>query len=65
MKFIIDRFEGEFVILASQDKQKFTIPKACLPNLITEGDVIKIEIDEEATAKRQKHLQALMNELWQ
>lgn len=64
MKVIIDRFEGEYAILEVAIGQFVNIPKVLIPNA-NEGDVIKIEIDKKETEERRKHIQDLMNSVFE
>ena len=59
---IIDRFEGDFVILETDDGM-INIPRANTPEMIAEGMVVEYEddrvlrIDFEETARREEELQ--------
>lgn len=64
MKVIIDRFEGEYAVVEIETGKCINIPKILLPNA-KEGDVIKIEIDNEETKQRKKHIQDLMNSVFE
>jgi len=63
MKVIIDRFEGQYAVVELDSGEFVDIPRAILPNLADEGDVISIEIDEEATDQKRKRIEGLMNQL--
>ena len=41
------------------------MPRKLLPAVADEGDVINIEIDEEATDRRRKRIEGLMDKLWE
>ena len=64
MKIIIDRFEGEYAICELNVGQFVNIPKVLFPNA-KEGDVIKIEIDIKATEERKKHIEQLVNNVFE
>ena len=64
MKVIIDRFEGEYAVVEIDARKYTNIPKILLPNA-KEGDVIKIEIDLKSTEERKKHIQELMNNVFE
>ena len=64
MKIIVDRFEGEYVVVELEDKQLINMPRKLLPRDAKEGSVISINIDQEATDKRRKRIDGLMNQLW-
>lgn len=64
--FIIDRFEEEWAVI-SNDGQTFNIPRQILPREVGEGDVIKIsiEVDRTATKERTSSVKKLIDELFQ
>lgn len=64
MKVIIDRFEGEYAVVEIEVGQCVNIPKILLPNS-KEGDIVKIEIDKLETEERKKHIQELMNNVFE
>lgn len=62
--FIIDRFEGQWVVIATDDRNTFNIPRSLLPTNAKEGDVVTLTvvIDQNTTQKqRQKAKQLLDN----
>lgn len=67
IKLIIDRFEGKYAILESQDKDPiiFNFPLHLLPQEAEEGTVlnINIDIDQEETKRRKDRIQNLLNKL--
>jgi hypothetical protein len=67
IKLIIDRFEGKYAILESQDKDPiiFNFPCHLLPQEAKEGTVlnINIDIDQEETKRRKDKIQNLLNKL--
>ena len=64
MKVIIDRFEGDYAVVETEDKIMVNLPKSLIPGA-KEGDVISISIDEEETKKRKDNISKLMDDLWQ
>ena len=64
MKVIIDRFEGEFAVVEIETGKCINIPKILIPNS-KEGDVVNIGIDEKETEDRKKHIQDLMNNVFE
>ena len=64
---VIDRFEGKYAILESQDKNPilFNFPRHLLPQEAKEGTVltINIGIDQEETKRRKDKIQNLLNKL--
>ena len=67
IKLTIDRFEGKYAILESQDKNPmiFNFPHHLLPQEAKEGTVINIniDIDHEETKRRKDKIQNLLNKL--
>jgi len=67
IKLIIDRFEGKYALLESQDKDPliFNFPLYLLPQEAKEGTVlnINIDIDQEETKRRKDKIQNLLNKL--
>lgn len=70
MKAIIDRFEGNFAICEKENKEMIDIEIKNLPEGAKEGDILlisnnRIIIDKAATEKRKKHIETLMDQLWE
>ena len=67
IKLIIDRFEGKYAILESQDRNPLILnfPRHLLPQEVKEGDVlnINIDIDQEETKRKKDKIQNLLNKL--
>jgi len=67
IKLTIDRFEGKYAILESQEKNPliFDFPRHLLPKEAKEGTVlnINISIDQEETKRRKDKIQNLLNKL--
>lgn len=57
MKFIIDRFEGEFAIVELENKKMIDMPIILLPPDAKEGDIINISIDQIETENKRKRIQ--------
>ena len=64
MKFIIDRFEGDYAIVELENKKMINVPKEILPEGVYEGSVITVVIDEVETMKRKNNIKKLMDDLW-
>ena len=64
MKVIIDRFEGEYAVVELEVGKCVNIPKVLIPNS-KEGDIIRIEIEKKETEERKKHIQELMNNVFE
>lgn len=59
--FVIDRFEGDWAIIETENRDTFNLPQGVLPPGLKEGDAISIQvsIDLIATkelAEKSKHL---------
>jgi hypothetical protein len=50
--------------LAGVEGKFYNLPKILLPQDAKEGDVIKININEDETNKRKKNIKNLMDKLW-
>ena len=64
MKVIIDRIEGDSVIVEIGVGKIVSVPKILFQNA-KEGDVFKIEIDREEANARKEKIQKLMNNLFE
>ena len=64
MKVIIDRFEQDYAIVEINIGEFAKISKKLLPQA-KEGDVIKINIDSNATQKRKKDVKSLVDNLFE
>ena len=53
MKWIIDRFEGDFAVVEC-DGSYFDLPKYALPKDADEGDVVEVTINKNETEKVKK-----------
>jgi hypothetical protein len=67
IQLIIDRFEGKYAILESQNKNPliFNFPRSLLPKGAKEGTVIRfnIDIDEKETETRRKNIKEQLDNL--
>ena len=67
INLIIDRFEGKYAILESQDRNPitFNFPRHLLPQEAKEGAVLNINIgiDQEETKRRKDKIQNLLSKL--
>ena len=67
IKLTIDRFEGKYAILESQEKHSiiFNFPRHLLPQEAKEGSVLRfnIDIDEKETARRRNKIIEKLNRL--
>lgn len=70
LKGIIDRFEGEFVIVEYDDRGRVEISRNLIPKNAREGDYLvqlgdKYIIDEGETQRRKCEIEKLANDLWE
>ena len=63
MEVIVDRIEGEYVVVEMPDGQMVNLAKKLVPKA-KEGDVISIKIDNTKTEKREKHIKELMADVF-
>jgi len=61
--FIIDRFEGSWAVIETDDGKTFNLPRSILPCDAKEGDVITLttSIDRETTQKRREKARLLLD----
>ena len=64
MQGIVDRMEGEWIVLELESGEMVNLPKKILPEA-TEGDVIVCAVDQEKTAQRREKLRELRRRLWE
>lgn len=64
--FIIDRFEGDWAIIETENRHTFNLPRFILPPCIKEGDVISIQvgIDLVATKERTEKSKRMLDNLF-
>ncbi|RBP58207.1 DUF3006 family protein [Alkalibaculum bacchi] len=70
MKYIIDRFEGDYAVVEDENKLMMDIQLEDLPKEVQEGDVlVKIgdsySVDLGETERRKKKIQELVDDLWE
>lgn len=69
MKYIIDRFEGNYAVCEDENKHMVNIEKDKIPAEAKEGHVLiqkgeKYFIDLDETNRRKENIQRLMDDLW-
>jgi hypothetical protein len=68
MKGVIDRFEGDIVVVeigrTTKDYPRSIFPKESMVGDIIEIDGDKVKILKKETEKRRKEIEELMNEVW-
>lgn len=70
MRYIIDRFEEDYVVCEGPDKTMTDYKRSLFPSQIKVGDLVeicdnKVVFLEKETKKRREEISALMNELWE
>lgn len=63
MKWIIDRFEGDFAVVEC-DGSCFDLPKYALPKDADEGDVVEVIINKNETEKVKNDAEKLLKSLF-
>lgn len=64
MKVIVDRIEGEYLVVEITKDSFVNIPRILVPTA-KENDVISINIDYTETKKRKQEMQKLMNNVFE
>jgi hypothetical protein len=52
--FIIDRFEGDWAIIETENRHTFKLPRFVLPPGIKESDVISIQVGIDLVATKER-----------
>ena len=60
---IIDRFEGDFAVVETEEGF-INIPRKDIPSNANEGDVLKLSLDNNETEKRKERIDVMMNSLF-
>lgn len=63
MKYIVDRIEENIAVCMNYDEKIYNIPLDFLPEGIKEGDVIKIEKDDDEKQMRMKKINSLFEKV--
>ncbi len=64
MKVIIDRFENNFAVVETEDKQFVNFPRQLVPTGAGEGSVLTINLDVGGTEQRRAKIADLMDKVW-
>jgi hypothetical protein len=64
MKVTIDRFEGGFAVVETEDGKFVNLPSTLVPAGAKEGSVLSITLDDTAAMRRRGQAAALVEELW-
>ncbi|MDN6196217.1 MAG: DUF3006 domain-containing protein [Atopostipes suicloacalis] len=70
MEVIVDRFEGDYAVCETENREMKDIPKEKLPKGVKEGDVLVItdegiSIHPAKRKEREQRINDLMNDLWE
>lgn len=63
MKWIIERFEGDFAVVEC-DGNCFNLPKYALPSDVREGDVVEVSINKNETEKAKNDAESFLKNLF-
>ena len=63
MEVIVDRIEGDYLVLELESKKTVNVPKSLIPNA-SEGDIIDISINYSKRVAREKEVNALASKLF-
>lgn len=64
MRLTVDRFEGVYAICELENGEFVDIPRKALPEGITEGSKLLIEVDDAKKAEDQDRIKNKMNSLF-
>lgn len=69
MRYVIDRFEGDYAVCEDENKEIINIERTKIPSEAKEGDVLvqienEICLDIDETNRRKENIQRLMDDLW-
>lgn len=69
MTYTVDRFEGEFAVLETEDRTTIQVPRANLPPSAKEGSVLvndagKWAVSDPKTAEKARRIRTKVNLLW-
>lgn len=64
MKFVIDRFEGDFAVVELQDGSIAQIPRVVIPSNAKEGDIILLIVEVDETANKKASIEREMESLF-
>ena len=63
MKVTVDRFEGLYAVVETENGQMINMPRDLTPDSVQEGDVISIVVDKEETERKRIEIQRLKDRL--
>jgi len=70
MKLVLDRFEGNFAVCETEDRNTINLDRKKIPPDAKVGDILivdnnNITVSVDLTKKRKKEIQSLVDELWE
>lgn len=70
MRYIIDRFEGNYAVCEDENKNMVNIERNRLPSTAKEGAVLRVEgndikVDYDSTEARKQKIKKMMESLWE
>lgn len=63
MHITIDRFEGDFAVVETENGEIYNLPRALVPDA-KEGDAVRITVDAQQTQTQKEEIDSLMDELF-
>ena len=63
MEVVVDRIEGDFLVLELENKKHVNVLKELIPNAV-EGDIIDININYEKRAERESEIKKMKDNLF-
>lgn len=64
MRYIIDRFEGDYAVVELEDRTTASVARSALPADAREGDTITVSIDTAETESRKVRIEDKMSKLF-
>jgi hypothetical protein len=69
MRYIVDRFEGEYAVCETEQGEYVNIKRSMLPQCTAEGDILiwngkEYVLDAEATQVQKEKIKKLSKDLW-
>lgn len=69
-KYIIDRIEGEYIVIEKENSEMNTISKDSIKGDFKEGDILinrgeYFEVDKEFTFNRRKEIADITKDMWE
>lgn len=64
MEVIVNRIEGNYLILELENGNVIDVPKELIPEA-KEGDIITIVIDQEKTKRKKEEIENLVNSVFE